>query len=102
MCRRAGLFLWSVALIIVPATAQVGASISGKVEDVSGSPVSGATVTVRGLETGASRSDTTDPEGNYRVLALPLGAHEVKAGKTGFKAALRTGIVLQIGQEAVV
>ena len=36
------------------------------------------------------------------MLSLPLGAQEVKAEKPGFKAALRTGINLRIGQEAVV
>jgi hypothetical protein len=89
-------------LATVTATAQVGASISGTVQDESGSAVSGATVTVKTLETGASRSVTTDAQGNYKVLALPLGAQELKAGKTGFKTALRTGINLRIGQEAIV
>jgi len=72
------------------------------VEDVSGSPISGATVTVKSLETGASRRAATSAEGNYRVLSLPLGEQEVKAEKLGFKAALRTGINLRISQEAVV
>ena len=85
-----------------PAWGQVSASISGRVEDASGSPISGATVTVKSLETGASRTAATNAEGNYRVLSLPLGAQEVKAGKSGFKAALRIGIDLRIGQEAVV
>ena len=93
--------VWAMA-IAIPLMAQVGASISGKVEDSSGSPIGGVTVTIKSLETGASRSATTDAEGNYRVLSLPLGAFEVTAGKTGFKTALRTGIVLRIGQEAVV
>src|ERR1039457_862623 len=85
-----------------PAWGQVSASISGRVEDVSCSPISGATVTVKSLETGASRTAATNAEGNYRVLSLPLGAQEVKAGKGGFKAALRIGIKIRIGQEAVV
>ncbi len=93
----------SVALFVaIPARAQVGASISGRVEDPSGSPVVAAAVTVKNLETGTSRSTVTDPEGNFRVLSLTLGAHEVKASKPGFKTALRGGINLRIGQEAVV
>jgi len=96
------LLLWIAAVTAAPAGGQVSASISGTVEDASGSPVSGATVTVKSLETGASRTAATNAEGSYRVLSLPLGAQEVKAEKPGFKAALRTGIDLRIGQEAVV
>jgi hypothetical protein len=89
------------ALMAAPAWGQVSASISGRVVDASGSPIGGAAVTVKSPETGASRTAISNAEGNYRVLSLPLGAQEVKAEKAGFKAALRTGIDLRIGQEAV-
>jgi len=84
------------------ASAQVSASISGNVEDASGAAISGATITVTDLETAATRSVTTDSAGNYRVLSLPMGRHEIKAEKGGFKAAIRTGVKLDVGQEAVV
>jgi hypothetical protein len=82
--------------------AQVTAAISGKVEDASGAAVGGAMVTVKSLETGAARTVTTDETGNYRVLSLPLGVQEVRAEKAGFRAAVRTGVSLLVGQEAVV
>jgi len=85
-----------------PAWAQVTAAISGKVEDPSGAGVSGATVTVKSLETGATRVMTTDGAGNFRVLSLPLGPQEVKAEKQGFQASVRTGVNLAVGQQAVV
>lgn len=84
------------------ASAQVGAAISGTVEDPSGGAVSDATVTVKSLETGATRTAITDAAGNFRLLSLPLGPQEVRAEKKGFKAILRTGINLQVGQEAIV
>ncbi|MGB8773748.1 MAG: carboxypeptidase-like regulatory domain-containing protein, partial [Terriglobales bacterium] len=82
--------------------AQVSAAISGKVEDASGAAVSGATVTVKDVETGATRIVTTDSNGDYRALALPIGLHEIRAEKDGFQAAVRTGIKLDVGEEAVV
>src|ERR1039458_4326749 len=85
-----------------PGWAQVSAAISGRVEDASGGVVSGATVTVKSLETGVTRTVTTDSAGDFRVLALPLGPQEVKAEKTGFRAVIRTGINLEVGQEATV
>ncbi len=95
-------FLVAALLGSTPAWPQVLASISGKVEDASGGAVHGATVTVKNLETGASRSVTTDENGNFHALSLALGPQEVKAEKKGFKAAIRTGIRLEVGQEAVV
>jgi len=82
--------------------AQVSAAISGKVVDASGSAVNGAVVTVKSGETGATRSVVTDAEGNFRALSLPLGPQSVKVEKPGFKTVLRTGIRLEVGQEAVV
>jgi hypothetical protein len=99
-----GLILGVLALLASPAPAwsQVSAAIAGRVEDASAASVGGATITVKSLETGATRVVTTDDAGNYRVLSLPLGPHEVKAEKKGFKAVIRRGINLKVGQEAVV
>jgi len=82
--------------------AQVTATISGKVEDATGAAVGGAMVTVKRVETGATRTVTTDETGNYRILSLPVGAQEVRGEKQGFRTAVRTGINLVVGQEAVV
>ena len=94
--------LFGLVATLAPAWADVTASISGKVEDATGTPVSGATLTARSLDTGVMRSATTDDGGNFRILALPLGRQEVRAEKTGFKAAVRQGINLEVGQEGIV
>ena len=102
--RRLALLLAFLTLFAHPESAwtQVGGAISGKVVDASGQPVGGATVTVKSLETGATRIATTSDSGVFRVPLLPLGPQEVKAEKKGFSAAVRTGIDLKVGQEAVV
>ena len=82
--------------------AQVTATVSGRVEDASGAAIGGATVTVKSVETGATRTVTTDETGRYRVLALPVGAQEVRAERAGFRSAVRSGINLGVAQEAVV
>jgi hypothetical protein len=82
--------------------AQVSASITGNVTDATGALVRAATITVKSNETGATRTVTTDDSGNYRVLSLPLGPQELKAEKQGFKSVVRTGVSLEVGQEAVV
>ncbi len=87
---------------LAPVYAQVTAAISGHVEDGSGSGVSDAIVTVKSVETGGVRVVTTDASGDFRVLSLPLGLQEVKVEKTGFKGVVRTGINLEVGQEAAI
>lgn len=84
------------------ASAQVSASIVGSVIDPSGAVVKDAKITVTSLETGAVREVTTDDEGYFRVLSLPVGSMDVKAEKTGFQATVRHGIKLAVGQEAVI
>jgi Carboxypeptidase regulatory-like domain len=91
----------AIAAGAAPAPAQVSASISGRVEDATGAGVDGASVTLKSLETGATRTTTTDQSGDYRILSLPLGAQELTAEKMGFKQVVRTGISLQVGEETV-
>ena len=86
----------------LPSSAQVSAAISGTIADISGGPVAGASVTVKSLETGATRVLATNESGQYKARSLPLGLQEIKVEKTGFKLAVRTGINLTVGQEAVV
>ena len=56
---------------------QVAASISGKVVDPSGRGVGGVTVTVKSLETGATRAVTTGETGDFIIVGLPLGRQEL-------------------------
>jgi hypothetical protein len=84
------------------ASAQVSASISGRVLDASDAAVVGATVTVTNLETMTPRSTAVDSSGNFLILSLPVGQYEVKAVATGFRTAIDTGLGLVVGQQAVV
>jgi hypothetical protein len=60
----------ALAAAALPSIAQESAALTGRVTDVSGAVVAGAMVTVKSLETGASRTVTTDDSGDYTVLGL--------------------------------
>jgi len=92
----------ALAAVAGPSLAQESAALTGRVTDVSGAVVAGAMVTVKSLETGAVKTVTTDDSGDYTVLGLPLGAHEVTAGKAGFQQTEPARVTLVVGQEAVV
>jgi hypothetical protein len=109
LCRTskvffAGLVLPALMIMASPRSgwAQASAAISGTVDDASGGVVGGATITVKSLETGAVRTTTTTAGGDFSLVALPLGLQEVKVEKAGFKSEVRTGVNLQVGQDAVV
>ncbi len=97
------LFIGMLTLLAIAQSgwAQVTGVLSGRVVDATDAGIPGAAVTVKTVETGATRSTTTDDSGAYRIVALPVGPQEVRAEKTGFKAAVRLGINLAVGQEAV-
>jgi outer membrane receptor protein involved in Fe transport len=85
------------------AAAQVPtATILGVVQDASGAVLPGSTVTAKNVETGLSRSVTSGPDGRYRIAQLGLGDYEVQVQMTGFETAVRSGITLTLGREAVV
>jgi hypothetical protein len=100
--RPNGFVLLTLLAISPSAFAQVTAAISGRIEDISGAGIHGAAVTVKSLETGATRALTTDEAGDFRAMSLPIGSYQVRAVKTGFKSEVRNGVNLGVGQDAVV
>jgi hypothetical protein len=82
------------------AGAQVSATLSGRVTDSTGGAVAAATVTANDLDTGVSRTVVTSRVGQYEMVALPLGRYEVRATKQGYAEQIRTGVVLDVGQDA--
>jgi len=82
-----------------PGLGQTFSSISGYVLDQSGAVISGAVVTVKNLETGATRTTKSESNGNYVVLSLTSGRYEVTVAYPGFKT-FRPEVHLSVGQEA--
>ncbi|MGC1613047.1 MAG: TonB-dependent receptor [Candidatus Acidiferrum sp.] len=85
MTLRGILLLVCMAFVVGTAHAQYRASIQGVVTDPQGGAVSGATVTLRNLETNHTLTATTDDNGIYNFNALPPSRYSVTVEKTGFK-----------------
>lgn len=77
-------------------------SISGTITDQNGASVAGAVVTLRNVNTGLTRSGTTDSDGNYSFPNVPIGAYEVLIEAATFSRYLQSGIQLTINQNATV
>jgi outer membrane receptor protein involved in Fe transport len=77
-------------------------TILGTVTDSTGAVLPGVEVTANNVNTGQSRLAITGDEGRYQIPLLDTGSYEVRAALTGFQTAVRRGITLQVGQEAVI
>ena len=77
-------------------------TILGTVTDASGGVVPGSSITIRNVETGISRTLTTDAAGRYVAPQLPLGRYEVRAEAAGFQTITRSGIEITVGRQAAV
>ena len=96
MRRTVGLTLVLAALALPALAQRITATIRGTVTDTTGAVVPGATVTVRNENTGLTRSTVTNGAGSYSVAELPTGTYTVEVSLSGFKSAVRTGIILDV------
>ena len=85
--------LW-LAMGAFPAGAQTGASLSGAVTDQAGAALRDVAVTIKKVDTGATRTIATDGGGHYQASGLPQGHFVIRATKQGFADVTRTGISL--------
>src|SRR2546429_1567356 len=72
--------------------------IRGVVTDPSGTPVAGATVTLRETQTGFQRQITTNERGVFVGPLLPLGTYDVSVRGVGFGETRQTGVHLGVGR----
>jgi hypothetical protein len=74
-------------------------TILGSVSDSSGGAVPGATVTIKNLDTGLTRTVVTSDDGSYAAPELPIGNYSVSVEKAGFKTGVVTGIRVEVSTD---
>ncbi len=74
------------------------ARIVGTVKDPTGAVVQKAKVTVTNVATGVSSTTSTDDNGFYEVLELPIGSYRVTVEKNGFATTRTEQYTLEINQ----
>jgi hypothetical protein len=72
--------------------------IEGSVVDPSGGALPGATVSLKNTSTNFEQTLTTNQQGRFRGLLLPLGPYRVTISLQGFATLVRDGIRLGVGQ----
>ena len=77
---------------VIATAQQITGNIHGTINDPSGAVVQSAAVTVKHLETGLTRSATTDRNGSYLLVELPIGHYQLEVAAKGFQKYLQAGI----------
>jgi hypothetical protein len=79
---------------------EITGSIAGTVKDSTGAVVPNATVTVTNTDKNVVvRTVKSDSGGNFSAPLLPLGTYSVGVAASGFKAVVRSGIVVNVGSK---
>ncbi|MGI9224295.1 MAG: TonB-dependent receptor [Woeseiaceae bacterium] len=105
LCRkltRFGAFALLVLALPVAGFAQeTSGSVRGTVLSPSGTPESGASVTVTDTRTSASRSATTSADGTFNVSGLAIGGpFEISVRSSEYKSALVTDVYTSLSEAA--
>ena len=79
---------------------QITGNIRGTVTDQTGAVIRHATITAVQVDTGLSRTTTTDRNGNYVLLELPVGHYRLQAAAKGFRTYVQDGITLNVNATA--
>src|SRR5437899_12033577 len=80
---------WPLVLVgvflVPPVMAQTTATSAGLVRDDTGAVIPGASVTAKNVETGITRSVSTDEQGRYQLPSLSVGRTRFRSRCLGFR-----------------
>src|SRR5215204_2759668 len=102
---RAYLFTSVAVLIFVTMNfaQETGGEIQGTVRDAQRAVVPNATITVRGLDVGITRTAQTDSDGFFRIRQLPPGVYNVSIeAVSGFTAQIKERVQVALGNATTV
>ncbi|MDE1177311.1 MAG: carboxypeptidase regulatory-like domain-containing protein [Edaphobacter sp.] len=76
--------------------------ITGTVTDSTGALIAGAQIVVANTATGLSRTVTSNQDGIYNALNIPVGTYTITTTMQGFKKSVITGVNVDVGAKPAV
>lgn len=86
--------LLAIFFATMAATQVITSSLNGFVTDATGAAIPNAQVRIRETQTGFTRSQATNSQGQYIFTGIPAGIYDITAENTGFQTATRTNQTL--------
>ncbi len=87
-----------VAFSVVHAQTITTGDIAGVIADPTGAVVPNATVTLKSLDTGETRTVSTNDSGAYRISLLKPGSYMISAQSAGLKTVVLAKVQVSVGQ----
>src|SRR5688572_5062111 len=81
---KAPWLLLIIAFFSVSAAAQTDSAITGDIKDTNGAVLVGVQVTAKQVDTGLTRTTTSQDEGRFVFPGLPVGTYELSGSFAGF------------------
>lgn len=88
--------------VITTAFSMSTATLSGRVFDVNGASVAGATITLINTATNANITVTSNNNGFYILPELIPATYRIEVGKNGFQSSVRENVTLNIGANTTI
>jgi Carboxypeptidase regulatory-like domain len=99
-----GMAVCALVVLLLGANAawgqEVTASITGTVTDASGAPLAGASVTAKDMDRDTVWPATTNADGIYNILRIPVGSYSLRVEAKGFQTTLFPPFTLVLNQTA--
>jgi Carboxypeptidase regulatory-like domain/TonB dependent receptor len=84
-----------------PAQTSVNGSLRGRITDIKGAVVTGATITLTNTGTNIRQTTTAGEDGSYIFARVVPGSYSIVAEKMGFKQVRRGNLVIAVNEAAV-
>src|SRR5216683_4363181 len=108
-CTFRGIIVFKRAVLFVSVLTLLGAlsikgqvttaDLTGRVADPKGLAITGASISVVNLGTGAKRDAASGDAGEFSIPLLPVGKYKIAISKQGFATAVYDPIELVVGQK---
>ena len=92
---------WIITLLLVFAcslAAQTTSTITGEVRDTNSALLVGVRISAKHVDTGVTRTTTSEAQGRYVFPGLPVGVYELRAEQPGFEPLVRPDVRLTVNE----
>jgi len=101
-CRRVTWIVGLICFLALNAVAQTSSTITGDIKDSNGAVLVGVKVTATHLDTGLTRTTTSEDGGRFVFPGMPVGVYELRSEFAGFETLVFPNVRLTVNDTTAV